>query len=60
MAATTRGKVLRELPKQGRDTCPICERTGIKLLYPRTLHNHVTFNVCKICRPKKRMKEKKQ
>ncbi|HEX2906609.1 MAG TPA: hypothetical protein VHO69_07110 [Phototrophicaceae bacterium] len=46
-----RGRTLWKLPAHGRGTCPICGRTRIKLLYPRTIDG-VTINVCKNCRPK--------
>ena len=49
MAKTHRGKALWKLPGHGRGTCPLCERTGIKLLYPLKV-NGETINVCKRCR----------
>ncbi|QOY35237.1 hypothetical protein AWH56_021475 [Anaerobacillus isosaccharinicus] len=52
MATITRGKVLRELSSRGRGTCPLCERTRIKLLYDYDISG-VVKKVCKNCRPKK-------
>lgn len=57
MATITRGKVLREQPARGRGTCPVCQRTGIKLLYKKVLENEITEQVCKNCRSKKLLKK---
>ena len=32
MAKTHRGKALRKLPDYERGTCPVCSRTGVKLV----------------------------
>jgi hypothetical protein len=50
MSKTHRGKGIRHLPAHGRGTCPVCGRTRIKLLYPRTLPNGQEAKVCKKCR----------
>ena len=52
MAKTHRGKVMRELPGRGRGTCPICERTGVKLVFEIT-KDEKTLKVCKRCKKKK-------
>lgn len=49
MAKPHRGKTLWKLPAHGRGTCPLCGRTGVKLLYPLQV-NGVSANVCKRCR----------
>ena len=60
MAKTHRGKGIKHLyvdPKgnthpgvynNGRGTCPVCGRTGVKLLYSREVGED-TVNVCKRC-----------
>ena len=52
MAKTHRGAELRELPNRGRGTCPICARTGVKLLYDLTVKGK-NIKVCKKCRKRK-------
>ena len=52
MAKNHRGAGIRHLPDQGRGTCPICKRTGVKLLYPLAIDG-VQTNVCKQCRNKR-------
>lgn len=49
MAKPHRGKGLWNLPGRGRGKCPICNRTGVKLLYPMLIHGE-RVNVCKRCR----------
>ncbi len=49
MAKPHRGKGLWKMPGRARGTCPVCGRTGIKLLYPLKV-NGETVNVCKHCR----------
>jgi len=47
MSKAHRGKGLRATPNHGRGTCPICKRSGVKIVYEvnKTM-------VCKICRKK--------
>jgi len=52
MSKTHRGKGLREAPARGRGTCPVCKRTGVKLLWDGQL-NTEKARVCKKCRGKK-------
>ncbi len=59
MAKTHRGKGLKTLIKQGRDTCPICKRTGVKVVYEIT-ENEKTIKVCKTCKATLANKNKKQ
>ncbi len=52
MAKTHRGKVMQEVPGRGRGKCPICERTGVKLVFEIT-KDEQTLKVCKRCNKKK-------
>jgi rRNA maturation endonuclease Nob1 len=47
MAKTNRGKAIRGT-KDWRGTCPICKRTGVKLLSDKTVDGE-NLKVCKIC-----------
>ena len=49
MAKTHRGKGIRALVNHGRDTCPLCKRTGIKTVYEVTVKEK-TLKVCKTCK----------
>ena len=49
MSKAHRGKGIIEKVNRGRGTCPVCKRTGIKLLYTYE-HNGKTLEICKICR----------
>ncbi len=53
MSTTHRGKGVKDMPNRGRGTCPICKRTGAKLLYAVPAKNEQNVMVCKICRNKK-------
>ncbi|RKP47909.1 hypothetical protein D7Z26_22100 [Cohnella endophytica] len=57
MATKTRGNVLLQLEGKGRGECPLCARTGIKLLYDGVLGDGTPTKVCKYCRPKKQLKK---
>lgn len=48
MSKAHRGKGLLEIPGGGRGECPLCKRSGIKLLYEREV-NEKKFTVCKQC-----------
>ncbi len=52
MAKKNRGKLLNKLPARGRGKCPLCEKTGIKLLYPYRTETNTLIQVCKNCRKK--------
>ncbi|TWE00690.1 hypothetical protein FB545_3039 [Peribacillus frigoritolerans] len=52
MAKRNRGKSISYLPSNGRGKCPLCERTGVKLLYPHKTETSQTIKVCKNCRHK--------
>ena len=49
MSKAHRGSGIRELTKSGRKTCPICKRTGIKVMYEQDV-NEKKFTVCKQCK----------
>lgn len=49
MSKAHRGKGLNELFRRGRGTCPVCQRTGVKLLYEVEIDGNKT-NICKICK----------
>ena len=49
MSKAHRGSGIRELVNSGRKTCPICKRTGIKVLYDQEI-NEKKFAVCKQCK----------
>ncbi|MGO4109437.1 hypothetical protein [Paenibacillus sp. YAF4_2] len=51
MAKTKRGRALWNLPSRGRGTCPVCNRTRIKLLYTQTTSEGKALKVCKRCIP---------
>ena len=49
MAKPHRGKGIRSLVKHGRDTCPVCKRTAVKVLHEVKIKDQ-TVKVCKICK----------
>ena len=49
MAKNNRGKGLRKVPNHGRGECPVCHRTGVKLLYEVKVGEN-TYKVCKTCK----------
>lgn len=48
MSKAHRGSGIRELVKSGRGTCPVCRRSGIKVLYENEV-NKKKIKVCKEC-----------
>lgn len=52
MAKANRGRNLRNSKEWNRGTCPVCERTGVKLLYTNTNDNDEEIKVCKQCKGK--------
>jgi hypothetical protein len=62
MSKNHRGKGIRELYKRGRGTCPVCKRTGVKIIHEREKDKQKIF-VCKVCnvvmsRREKQLKKK--
>lgn len=50
MPKTNRGKALWKVESKGRDTCPVCLATRIKLLYSRNKSDGTQLQVCKRCK----------
>ena len=48
MSKNHRGKGLKGLPAFGRGTCPVCKRTGIKIVYETKIEDQ-TIKTCKEC-----------
>ncbi|MBN1696154.1 MAG: hypothetical protein JW881_01460, partial [Spirochaetales bacterium] len=48
MSKNHRGKGIIEKYRHGRGTCPICKRTGVKIVYERDVESK-KMNICKIC-----------
>ena len=49
MSKAHRGKGIYDLFNRGRGTCPVCSKTGIKLLYEQEA-NGQKIKVCKPCK----------
>ena len=49
MSKAHRGKGIATMPAGGRGECPVCKRTGVKLLYEQEVHGSKK-NVCKVCK----------
>ena len=49
MSKAHRGFGVRELVKSGRGTCPLCKRTGIKVVYEKEI-NGKKYQICKQCK----------
>jgi hypothetical protein len=49
MAKNYRGKGITNLPSHGRGECPVCHRTGIKVLH-EVKAGEKTVKVCKVCK----------
>ncbi|MDY0152237.1 MAG: hypothetical protein RBS43_08210 [Candidatus Cloacimonas sp.] len=49
MAKNYRGKGITNLPAHGRGECPLCHRTGIKVLHEIKTSDKVV-KVCKYCK----------
>ncbi|MDR2313030.1 MAG: hypothetical protein LBE02_00680 [Spirochaetaceae bacterium] len=49
MSKAHRGKGLRDTASRGRGTCPVCKRTGVKVLYELEAEG-VKYKVCKTCK----------
>jgi hypothetical protein len=49
MAKAHRGKGLSEFAGHARGECPVCKRTGVKLLYEQE-SGEQKIKVCKICK----------
>ena len=49
MSKAHRGKGIYDLFNRGRGTCPVCSKTGIKLLYEQEAEGQ-KIKVCKPCK----------
>ena len=49
MSKAHRGSGIRDKVRSGRGTCPVCKRTGVKLLYIHE-HKEKKLEICKICK----------
>jgi hypothetical protein len=49
MAKGHRGKGLKGLVRQGRDVCPVCKRTAVKVVFEVTVREK-PIKVCKTCK----------
>ena len=49
MAKPHRGKGIRELPSRGRGVCPVCNRSGVKVLFEQDAGGQ-KINTCKVCK----------
>jgi hypothetical protein len=49
MGKTHRGKGLKEQKSGGRDVCPVCKRTAIKVVFEAQVKDK-TIKVCKTCK----------
>lgn len=49
MSKAHRGKGIRAEQNRGRGVCPVCNKTGIKVLYEQEI-NDAKSMICKICR----------
>ncbi len=49
MSKAHRGRGIRTLLNRGRGTCPVCNRTGIKVIYEASIGGK-TVKTCKTCK----------
>lgn len=56
MSKSHRGKGLTDLLAHGRGVCPICKRSGVKLVYEHEVDG-TKQNICKICRATEKNKK---
>ena len=52
MSKAHRGSGIRDQKSSGRGDCPICKRTGIKVLYETTIDEQKVM-ICKNCNARK-------
>jgi hypothetical protein len=48
MSKNHRGKGLIEKYRRGRGTCPVCKRTGVKVVHEKEVNGN-KLEVCKVC-----------
>jgi len=49
MPKPNRGKTIKELVNRGRGECPVCKRSGVKVLYEQQAGDK-KIKICKTCR----------
>lgn len=49
MSKAHRGKGLHETFNRGRGICPICKKTGVKVIYEQEIEG-TKQNICKVCK----------
>jgi hypothetical protein len=49
MAKTHRGKGIRDQYSHGRGTCPVCQRSSVKVLYEQEA-GEKKIKICKTCK----------
>ncbi len=49
MSKAHRGKGIREEKNRGRGTCPVCNKTAVKVLYEQEIDGAKKM-ICKICK----------
>jgi len=59
MGKTHRGFGVREMVSKGRGTCPVCKRTGIKVVYEHEMDGKKVM-ICKQCRAALARSKKKE
>lgn len=59
MSKNHRGAGIRNLPSRGRGTCPICHRTGVKIIYEVEIDGQKTM-ICKRCNATMKNKARKE
>jgi ribosomal protein L37AE/L43A len=49
MSKAHRGKGIRDQVAHGRGDCPVCKRSGVKVLYEHEA-NGAKIKICKVCK----------
>ncbi|MCL2833437.1 MAG: hypothetical protein FWD78_09735 [Treponema sp.] len=49
MSKPNRGKSIRTMPFRGRSECPVCKRTGVRVLFEQQA-GEKKVKICKVCR----------
>ena len=49
MSKAHRGSGIVEIANHGRGECPVCKRTGVKVLYEQEI-NGTKYSICKPCK----------
>jgi len=49
MSKPNRGKSIKEQPYRGRGECPVCKRTGVRVLFEQQAGDK-KVKICKVCK----------